>query len=64
MFVLNSDVKCMSTIELLKEELQSFLKNKTLTIEQLNKPHNYDNIKMDIKYQVYEFKFKDVQLFH
>ena len=53
----------MSTIELLKEELQSFLKNKTLTIEQLNKPHNYDNIKMDFKYQTYEFKFENLQQF-
>ncbi len=46
------DDKCISTITLFKEELQNILKNKILTIEQLNKPHNYDNIKMDFKYQM------------
>lgn len=41
----------MSTIVLLKKELESFLNNKAMTMEQLIKAENLNSIKMDFKYQ-------------
>ena len=45
------DSKCMFKIQLLKKELESFLNNKTMTMEQLIKAENLNSIKMDFKYQ-------------
>ncbi len=46
-----SDVKCMSTVKLLKEELKKLLKNKQITKELLSKPESSETIKMDYKFQ-------------
>merc|ERR1739836_271655 len=53
----NIDVKCMQTIKSFKNELENFLKNKTLTIEQLNKAENSGSIKMDFKYQAFASEY-------